>query len=112
MFPLLVTLLFAHTLCEASNLPDCAGAKALSPRCPSNETPYLRDFFYVGGRYIESAIGHLTVDQIYVEKLSPVGGSRHPRPLVFFHGGGTSAVTWLNTPDNRYVPYRPAAQRL
>ncbi|KAH8688048.1 Alpha/Beta hydrolase protein [Phaeosphaeriaceae sp. PMI808] len=101
MFALLVAFFLSYTLCEASNPLDCAGAKALSPRCPSNETPYLRDFFYVGGRYIESPIGHLTVDQIYVEKLSPISGSRQPHPLLFFHGGGTSAVSWLNTPDNR-----------
>jgi hypothetical protein len=101
MFALLVAFFLSYTLCEASNPLDCAGAKALSPRCASNETPYLRDFFYVGGRYIESPIGHLTVDQIYVEKLSPISGPRQPHPLVFFHGGGTSAVSWLNTPDNR-----------
>lgn len=82
---------------------DCSGVKAVNPSCASNERPYLRDFFYVGGRYIQTAIGNVTVDQVYVEKMSPVTGARQPHPLVFFHGGGTSAVSWLNTPDNRFV---------
>lgn len=93
------------TLCGASNFTDCRGVKAVNPACRSHEVPYLRDFFYVGGRYIETEIGNVTVDQIYVEKLSPVAGVLHPHPLVFFHGGGTSGVSWLNTPDNRYVRF-------
>ncbi|KAH7310845.1 Alpha/Beta hydrolase protein [Stachybotrys elegans] len=79
----------------------CTGDNAINPLCQTNETPYIRSFFYVGGRYVETATGNVTVDQIYVEKLLPVHGVSQPNPLVFFHGGGTSAVTWLNTPDNR-----------
>ncbi|KAH7113253.1 Alpha/Beta hydrolase protein [Dendryphion nanum] len=94
-------LIFA-TFCGANGNPsDCGGVKAVSPRCSSNETPYRRDFFYVGGRYIQTAFGNVTVNQIYVEKLSPLGGNSKANPLVFFHGGATSAVSWLNTPDNR-----------
>jgi pimeloyl-ACP methyl ester carboxylesterase len=80
---------------------DCSGIKAISPRCASNETPYRRDFFYVGGRYNQTALGNVTINQVYVEKLSPVSGALQPHPLIFFHGGGTSGATWLNTPDNR-----------
>jgi hypothetical protein len=81
---------------------DCTAVKAIQPGCRSNETPYLRDFFYVGGHYVETSTGNITVNQIYVEKISPVSGPTKKRPpLVFFHGGGVSAVTWLNTPDNR-----------
>jgi pimeloyl-ACP methyl ester carboxylesterase len=43
----------------------------------------------------------VTIDQVYVEKLVPLHGISKTTPLVFFHGGGTSAVSWLNTPDNR-----------
>lgn len=66
----------------------CIGINAISPDCKSNETPYYRDFFYVGGHYVNSVLGNLTYDQIYVEKLSPVGGITQPKPIIFFHGGG------------------------
>ncbi|KAK1976339.1 Alpha/Beta hydrolase protein [Colletotrichum cereale] len=87
----------------------CTGVNAISTKCVSKEAAHTRDFFYVGGRYMESASGNITVDQLYVEKLVPVdaGRSRRSRgaaaakPMVFFHGGGTTGVTWLNTPDDR-----------
>ncbi|KAL0934100.1 uncharacterized protein CTRU02_210899 [Colletotrichum truncatum] len=87
---------------------NCTGVNAISTKCVSKETPHTRDFFYVGGRYIEKASGNVTVDQLYVEKLVPLASGRNRRrgvaaakPIVFFHGGGTTGVTWLNTPDNR-----------
>ena len=79
---------------------DCTGVLALSPGCTSNQPPYARDIFYVGGRYYEDALGNRTTDQLYVEKLTPAAVTQ-PKPVVFFHGGGTSGVSWLNTPDNR-----------
>ena len=101
---MLLLLFWSKTLhCLSLPKPDCTGVNALNPSCLSNETPYKRDFFYVGGRYILTSTGNVTVDQVYVEKLSPIGTARQPHPLVFFHGGATSAVTWLNTPDNRFV---------
>lgn len=97
-----LVVFWLQSLCAANNpSSDCRGVKGVNVRCSSNETPYRRDIFYVGGRYIQTPFGSVTVDQIYVEKLSPVAGASKPNPLVFFHGGGTSAVTWLNTPDNR-----------
>ena len=99
---LILAFVYSTALCAANHPPlNCSGVNAISPNCESNETPYRRDFFYIGGRYISTAIGQVTVDQVYVEKLSPVGIAPQKHPLVFFHGGGTSAVTWLNTPDNR-----------
>lgn len=79
---------------------DCTGVLALSPRCSSNQAAYARDIFYVGGRYYEDSSGNRTTDQLYVEKLTPTAVTQ-PKPVVFFHGGGTSGVSWLNTPDNR-----------
>lgn len=79
---------------------DCTGILALSPGCSSNQAPYARDVFYVGGRYYEDASGNRTTDQLYVEKLTPTAVTQS-KPVVFFHGGGTSGVSWLNTPDNR-----------
>ncbi|KAI3536256.1 hypothetical protein CSPX01_10885 [Colletotrichum filicis] len=88
---------------------NCTGVNAISTKIASKEAAHTRDFFYVGGRYIETTSGNVTVDQLYVEKLVPVTTSRTrrrstittPKPIVFFHGGGTTGVTWLNTPDNR-----------
>lgn len=80
---------------------NCTGVNAISPKCRTAETPYTRDFFYVGGRPLESATGELTADKLYVEKITPVSGAKKSKPLVFFHGGGCTATSWLNTPDNR-----------
>lgn len=85
---------------DSNSTADCTGVLALSPRCSSDQAAYARDVFYVGGRYYEDASGNRTTDQLYVEKLSPAAVTQ-PKPVVFFHGGGTSGVSWLNTPDNR-----------
>ncbi|KAI9838416.1 MAG: hypothetical protein M1837_002499 [Sclerophora amabilis] len=83
--------------------PALVGAESGDSTVPSKETPYVRDAFYVGGKYEfnQELKGSLFVDDVYVEKLAPVGGKTQPYPLVFFHGGGPSGATWLNTPDNR-----------
>ncbi|KAG9951431.1 alpha/beta-hydrolase, partial [Aureobasidium melanogenum] len=80
---------------------DCIGINAIAPGCASREALHTRDFFYIGGRYVAGAAGNLTYDQLYVEKLTPATGVKQSKPVVLFHGGGTSGVTWLNTPDNR-----------
>lgn len=80
---------------------DCTGINAVSPSCATAETSYHRDVFYVGGRWIETASGNITADHLYVEKLTPAGGVKQAKPLVFFHGGAVSGVQWLNTVDNR-----------
>ncbi|GME65273.1 hypothetical protein GTA08_BOTSDO11924 [Neofusicoccum parvum] len=78
---------------------DCVGINAISPNCPSNESLHYRDFFYVGGRYVNTSVGTLTYDQVYVEKLTPAAGVTKQNPIVFFHA--ITGTTWLNTPDNR-----------
>ncbi|KAF4546065.1 Alpha beta-hydrolase [Lasiodiplodia theobromae] len=85
----------------AAGTSNCEGVNAISPACKSNESLHYRDFFYVGGRYVNTSSGNLTFDQIYVEKLTPAAGVKQPNPMVFFHGGGATGTTWLNTPDNR-----------
>lgn len=79
---------------------DCTGVNAVSSNCRPQETLHSREFFYVGGQSASDPTGNITVGQIYVEKLTPILKVR-PTPLVFLHGGGISATTWLNTPDNR-----------
>ena len=59
------------------------------------ESPFHRSYFYVGGRYIEDGNlngQHAMIEQMYVEKLSPVGEIKHPWPLVFIHGGGQTGT--------------------
>lgn len=84
-------LISRQTNTSSVNATDCVGISAISPKCSSRETPYYRDFFYVGGHYEDSALGNLTYDQIYVEKLTPVGGITQQKPIIFFHGGGMSS---------------------
>ncbi|KAL0941411.1 uncharacterized protein CTRU02_204174 [Colletotrichum truncatum] len=79
---------------------DCTGINAISSRCSPPETLHSREIFYVGGQSASDPTGNITIGQIYVEKLTPFLKLRST-PLVFLHGGGISAATWLNTPDNR-----------
>ncbi|EFQ34652.1 hypothetical protein CGRA01v4_14093 [Colletotrichum graminicola] len=81
----------AAVRCLASG--DCVGVDAIGIKCASKEAAHPQDFFYVGGRYIEGASGNVTVDQLFCVAAT--------KPIVFFHGGRTTGVTWLNTPDNR-----------
>ncbi|XMA20213.1 hypothetical protein WAI453_013004 [Rhynchosporium graminicola] len=80
---------------------DCSGINAIKPACKSREANHQRDVFWVGGHNVAGPLGLLTYDQMYVEKLTPEKRVKQPYPLVFFHGGGVSGATWLNTPDNR-----------
>ena len=52
---------------------DCAGVKAVSPKCRSQESTYQRDTFYIGGGYVASGIPgqDMWANEIYVEKLTP-----------------------------------------
>jgi len=65
---------------------------------------YARDYFYVGGSYIQVASGNTTsqymVGQIYVEKLTPALVTK-PCPIIFIAGAGQTGTNFLHTPDNR-----------
>ncbi|KAK2738235.1 hypothetical protein FQN55_000650 [Onygenales sp. PD_40] len=60
---------------------------------------HTRDYFYVGGGYINTEKGHIFQNQMYVEKLSPASGSTRKFPVVFLHGRGQSGTNWLRKPD-------------
>lgn len=79
---------------------NCIAANATSPDCRSPEVPSYRETFFIGGHTLEGNTTNTTIDQLYVEKLTPVGVISK-QPMVFFHGGGVSSATFLNTPDNR-----------
>ncbi|KAL9106144.1 MAG: hypothetical protein Q9227_008792 [Pyrenula ochraceoflavens] len=70
------------------------------------EATASREYFYVGGRYIEytdkvypSYPGYIVQDQMYVEKLTSTASCRKPYPIVFIHGLAQTATNWLNKPD-------------
>lgn len=68
----------------------------------SGSRPSYRDYFYVGGEYVSDAAGQTVMkNQMYVEKLVPLRGSKQPYPLVLIHGKVMTGTTWLNTPDGR-----------
>jgi hypothetical protein len=56
------------------------------------ETPHRRSFFYIGGEYVNTSTGHILQDQMYVERLSPSGGSIKPHPIIFIHGGAQTGT--------------------
>lgn len=59
------------------------------------ETPVSREYFYVGGRYVDDGKGkdqHIFSDQMYVEKLNPNVSCPKPNPLVFIHGQGQTGT--------------------
>lgn len=83
---------FASLVSTALAAADCIGINAIAPGCASREALHSRDFFYIGGRYVAGVAGNLTYDQLYVEKLTPAAGVKQSKPVVLFHGGGTSGV--------------------
>lgn len=65
------------------------------PRRASQESSYIRDYFYVGGSWVDDGTGKGTrvlQGQMYVERLSPPFGALHPYPLVFVHGSGQTGT--------------------
>jgi hypothetical protein len=54
---------------------DCSGINSIKPACISPESYYRRDVFWVGGRYVSQPLGLMTFDQMYVEKLTGLGGA-------------------------------------
>lgn len=59
------------------------------------ESPSHRSYIYVGGQYIDNGDSddqHVMTGQMYVEKLVPVDGVRHPWPLVLIHGAGQTGT--------------------
>lgn len=65
----------------------------------SKETPVSREYFYVGGRYVDDGKGkdqHIFSDQMYVEKLSANVSCPKPDPLVFIHGQGQTGTVGVS----------------
>jgi hypothetical protein len=61
----------------------------------NEEAPYVRNYFYVGGNYVpDGSGGHAFQDQMYVEKLTPLGGARKQTPLVLIPGAGQTGTVY------------------
>lgn len=52
------------------------------------EALHRREFFFVGGEYVNTTAGTVRQNQMYVEKLSPAAAITQPYPLILVHGGG------------------------
>jgi hypothetical protein len=76
---------------------DCIGVNGISPKCRSQESTYQRDFFYIGGGYVDSSIPgqQMWSDQLYVEKMTPASKVNKPYPIVFVSAGVNTGAEWL-----------------
>lgn len=98
---LLKTLLAASTFLFSSvsawNWPSSWGNAGDNDWTNSVEAFAAREYFYVGGSYVNTTSGHLFANQMYVEKLIPKK-STQKYPLVFIHGQAqTGTVSSLFT---------------
>src|SRR5262245_56868125 len=81
-----------------------AALLALTPAAPAQDQEPLslvRDgFFYIGGKLTSFNGKTYVVGQMYVEERIPAKKTQ-PYPIIFVHGGGRSATSYLGTPDGR-----------
>jgi hypothetical protein len=86
---LLKTLLVASSLlvsrASAWHWPSTWGNAGDDNWANSVEAFAAREYFYVGGSYVNTTSGHLFANQMYVEKLIPKKSTQR-YPLVFIHG--------------------------
>jgi hypothetical protein len=84
-----VLLMTVSVLCS-----DCSGIKAISPKCKGPEAAYQREYFYVNGRYVFNATTNSTLMtwEMYVEKLTPLGGATQPHPVILMTAGVPSGA--------------------
>ena len=55
---------------------------------------------------------HVLTGQMYVEQLLPVGGVKHPWPLVFIHGAGQTGTVSSNSALCLRIPVGPLSSLL
>ncbi|CAD0097431.1 unnamed protein product [Aureobasidium mustum] len=89
LFALLFAVIYATCCFCTYDYADSSNA--------DGEVPYIRNYFYVGGKYVpDGSGGHAFQDQMYVEKLTPLGGPRNQTPLVFIPGAGQTGTVQLS----------------
>ncbi|PQA87606.1 alpha/beta hydrolase [Hyphococcus luteus] len=57
-------------------------------------------YFYTSGQEYDTEVGKVIADRMYVEFQIPAK-KKHPYPVVFYHGGGSTGAYWGMTPDGR-----------
>lgn len=82
---LLVAASFCVSRTVAWNWPSPWGNAGDDDWVTSVEAFAAREYFMIGGNYVNTTTGHLFANQMYVEKLIPKK-STQPYPLVFIHG--------------------------
>jgi hypothetical protein len=88
LLAIIVTILYATCV-------SCTYEYDHSPKL-NEEAPYVRNYFYVGGTYVpDGSGGHAFQDQMYVEKLTPLGGAKKQTPLVFIPGAGQTGTVYF-----------------
>ena len=66
----------------------------LLPLVLAQDVPHTRDFFFVGGGFVDTTSdpfvpkGKMLAGQVYVERLKPVSPSKKKYPIVLIHGHG------------------------
>lgn len=57
----------------------------------AQEAVHVREYFFVGGQYVNTTSGTLLQNQMYVEKLSPTIITQS-YPIILVHGGGQDGL--------------------
>jgi pimeloyl-ACP methyl ester carboxylesterase len=74
---------------------------ACGTTAPSGALTIARQgYFFVGGRYVATAKGHVMDGQMFVQYQVPAHRA-HAYPVVLVHGQGQSGTNFLGTPDGR-----------
>jgi hypothetical protein len=91
-----VSLFVVCSLATALNkCTYCAGVFAIRSTCRSAQAQAQREFFHVGGSLLDIGTGNLTVNELYVESLTPSSGDTEAKPLLFLNGGATLLMVEL-----------------
>lgn len=75
-----------------------ASAQVGAPK-PGSGNP-LQGYFFVGGRYVDTAAGPLMERQLYVEYRFPAKVTQR-YPIVMIHGAAQTGTNFTGTPDGR-----------
>src|SRR5215469_4254724 len=104
--------IFVPAACAAVSVLTFMAAAATEARRDDLKKPLVlasQGSFFVGGETKSvaapnpnggSATADVTVNQMYVQYQTPVGGDKHV-PVVMVHGCCLSSKTWETTPDGR-----------
>lgn len=80
-------------------LVSCAAAATDGTQDPADrgygDVPHYRTFFHVGGKYVQKGNdsgSHVSMNQMYVEELTPAAGETQKHPIALLHGRGQTGT--------------------